>query len=347
MRFVLYILAMLLCFQSGRAQQLHEKPKELETLGRYVGDWNTEVISRQAEWTPYELKYRCKNHAEMILDGWFLQTIEVNHVVGEPNQVAKSVWFTTVDAVSHTPKSLLRWTFQSSGLVVEEAGTWDDDSQTFTFNNLESPPDTMGKSVECFRDAGTIDGSLVFTERIFTGNRRKFFEMVWTRKRPAGIAGKPLTEEWGTIGTPTQPIPSEIKRLEPFVGQWDAEFITRLAANNLIEQTWRGPLVCRWILDGRFVLGEMKVGRIQSKWVIGYDTNKKAYYFYLFSSLGGTVENIGRWNEADESFTWKGVGEPVTSSTRFADDGSMESHIVIKHSGQIHLDMTILATPRK
>jgi hypothetical protein len=34
------------------AQQPSEKPKELEVLGHYEGDWTSEVTSKPAVWTP-------------------------------------------------------------------------------------------------------------------------------------------------------------------------------------------------------------------------------------------------------------------------------------------------------
>lgn len=327
-------------------QPPREKPKELEIVSRYVGDWTTDVTSKPAEWTPREIKYRCANHAELIFNGWFLQHIEVNHIVGEPDQVTKAIWFQTFDATS---KKYVTWFFQSSGNISHSTGTWDAASQSFTHTEVEPPPGTTNRFVERFLDAGTIDGSL-----IFTGNDRgrKMFDMVWTRKRRAGIAGKPLAEQWAAIGTPIQPIPPEVKRLEAFVGQRDAEFITRPTAANPNGTTRKGTMSGQWILDGRCLLGESDVGNVQSKWVIGYDTNKQAYRYVRFTSLGQVEENIGQWNEAEKSFAWKGVGEPggttKTSTSRLLSDGAVESHIVTKNQdGQIQLDLTIKAARRK
>jgi hypothetical protein len=222
-------------------QPPREKPKELEAVGQYTGDWTTDVTSKPAEWTPREIKYRCANHAELIFNGWFLQHIEVNHIVGEPDQVTKAIWFQTFDSTS---KKYVTWWFQSSGNISHSTGTWDAASQSFTQTEVEPPPGTTHRFVERFRDAGTIDGSL-----IFTGNDgRKMFDMVWTRKRQAGIAGKPLAEQWAAIGTPIQPIPPEVKRLEAFVGQRDAEFITRPTAANPSGTTRKGTMSGQWIL---------------------------------------------------------------------------------------------------
>jgi hypothetical protein len=82
----------------GLVQQPREKPKELEALRQYIGDWTTDVTSKPAEWTPQEIKYHCSNHAEFVPNGWFLQHIEVNHIVGEPDKITKSLFVWTFDA---------------------------------------------------------------------------------------------------------------------------------------------------------------------------------------------------------------------------------------------------------
>lgn len=339
------ILGIFVCGSNALAQQPREKPKELETLSRYVGDWTTEVTSKPAEWTPHEIKYRCKNHAEMISNGWFLQHIEVNHIVGEPDQVTKAVWFQTFDPTS---KKYVTWWFQSSGLMGHSTGTWDAASQTFTQADAEPPPGTTNRFVERFRDAGTIDGSLSFT-----GNDgRKMFDMVWTRKRQAGVAGKPLKEQWAQIGTPIQPIPAEVKKLEPFTGAKEVEFIHRPSVASPQGGTFKTVSSGEWILDGRFVLSRSGVGDKESLFVSGYDTQKQAFRYVRMGFNGELEENIGQWSEATKSFEWKGVGGPPgltrTSTSRLIGNGAIETHILTKaQDGKVHMDLTIKSTPRK
>ncbi len=215
---IVFLVALSHGIASG--QQPREKPKELEALGRYVGDWTTDVTSKPAEWAPHETKYRCANHAEMILNGWFLQHIEVSHIVGEPDQVTKTVWFQTFDATS---KKYVTWWFSSTGIITHSTGTWDAASQTFNLTDVEPPLGTTHRFAERFRNEETHEGSLAFT-----GNGgRKMFEVVWTRKRQAGIAGKPLAEHWAAIGAPIQPIPYEVKKLDVFLGEREVEFTHR------------------------------------------------------------------------------------------------------------------------
>jgi len=100
--------------RAAEAQSRGEKPSELDLLDQYVGEWTSEVTSQPAVWTPREIKYRTSNHAEFVLNGWFLQHIELNQVVDDPDQVGKSIWFTTYDRGAG---KFVTWFFQSSGLM--------------------------------------------------------------------------------------------------------------------------------------------------------------------------------------------------------------------------------------
>ncbi|MDA1252449.1 MAG: DUF1579 family protein [Planctomycetota bacterium] len=327
------------------SQQSREKPKELEALGQYVGDWTSDVTSKPAEWTPREVKYRTSNHAEPIFNGSFVQNIEVNHIVGEPEKVTKAIWFQTFDATS---KKYVTWFFQSSGTITHSTGNWDAASKTFTYTDVEPPPGTTNRLAERFRDAGTIDGSLIFTG----SDGSKKFDMVWTRKRQAGIAGKPLREQWTAIGAPIQPIPDEMKKLELFIGQWNADFIHRPSVVSPRGSTTKATMTGEWILDGRFLLGRSKLPNFESLWVMGYDTNKKAFRYIRIGSNGQIEENIGQWNEAERLFDWQLVNGPPgstrTSTTRRLDNDVVESHIVAKTpDGKTHMDLTIKSTRRK
>ncbi len=346
MRLVTMLVACvaLLC-GNAPAQQKREKPKELETLGQNVGYWTTDVTGRPAVWTPQEIKLRCSSHAEFVLDGWFVKHIEVNHIVDEPEKVGKSIWFQAFDTAS---AKYVTWAFQSTGNIAHSTGTWDAITKTLHHSEVEPPPNTKSKFTETYPNPNSINGSILFTG----DDGRTMFDMVWTRTRQAGLAGKPLLEQWSKVGTPIEPIPDEVRKLEVFVGTRDVEFINRPSLTSPHESTAKGTMSGRWILDGRFLMGETKLPTFQSLWIMGYDTNKKAFRYVLFGSNGRIDENIGQWNEAEKSFAWKGVGVPDgatrTSTTRHADGGRVESHIITKtRDGQTQMDLTITGTPRK
>lgn len=345
MRTILFTACLVLVCKIGLAQGAREKPKELEALSQYVGYWTSDVTSKPAEWSPQEIKYRTTNHATFMLNGWFLLHTEVNHVVGDPSQITKSLFVWTYDT---SLKKYVGWAFQSSGNISKVTGTWDPVENTFSHAESEPPPNTTSKLTETFVNSDTIDGSLVFT----TNDNKKMFDMVWTRSRRKDLPDPATQERWAMTGKPIQPIPHEVKTLEFFVGTRDVEFIHRPSLTVPEGSTATGTMAAHWILDGRFLLGETKLPGFQSLWVVGYDTNKKTFRYVLFGSNGRIDENVGRWNEAERVFDWKQVNLPPelhrTSTTRRQDEGRVESHIVTKNqAGQIHTDLTIKATPRK
>lgn len=338
-------LVLVVVGESGYAQQPREKPRELAALRQFVGDWTTEVTSKPAEWTPQEVKYRTSNHVEFVPNGWFLQHLEVNYIVGEPEKVTKAIWFQTFDTTS---KKYVTWWFQSSGLIGQSIGTWDATKQAFTSAEVEPPPGVTSRFEERFRGAGTIDGSLIFSGN----NGRRMFEMVWTRTRQENVAPDALLDQWSKLGAPIQPIPDEVKRLEPFVGTKDVEFTQRPSIVSPKGGTAKMVSTGAWILDGRFVLTRMGQGERESLFVVGYDTNKRAYRYVRLGSNGEHEENIGQWNEASRSFEWRGVNGPAgltrTSTSRLLGNGTIETQILSKtQDGRIHLDITNKATPRK
>lgn len=325
------------------AQQPREKPKEIEALGQYVGDWTSDVTGRPAVWTPKETKFTTWNHAEFVLDGWFLRHIEISRQTGT-DKVGKSLFVWTFDSKS---KKYVGWSFQSTGIISHMSGVWESQSKTFAHSNIENPPNTTSKLTEEFADDNNINGALAFT-----GNDgRRMFDMVWTRKRREPPA-QPLEKEWARIDTPYNPIPAETKRLEPFVGEWDAEFIQRPSATSPRGRTSRGSMTAQWILDGRFVFGTTEAGSHRSHWVIGYDTNRKAYRYVRFTDAGQIDESTGQWDEDNDSLVWTLVNPPQgvtrTSTTRFVGTDGTYNHILARNrNGTVQMDLTIKGTRRK
>ena len=330
---------------SASAQQQREKPKELEILGQYVGDWTSDVTGKPAVWTPEEKKFKTSNHAEFVLDGWFLHHIEVTHEVGNPKQVGKSLFIWTFDPKS---KRYVEWLFQSSGVIGKWVGTWNPRDKSLTATSPDLPPMTSGKFVEAFPNESTINGTLVFT-----GNDGKtLFDMVWTRKRQAGIGGKPTRQQWSEVGRSIEPIPDQIKKLQPFIGEWDSDFIQRPSVVSPKDGTSKGRMTAKWILDGRFLFGTTEVGNHKSNWIMGYDTNKNAYRYIRFTNTGLIVESTGQWSEETRSFFWELVNAPSgitrTYTSRIVGSDAIHAHILAKKKdGTVQMDLTIRSTRRK
>lgn len=329
---------------SASAQPPKAKLKELATLETIVGDWTSEVTSKSAAWTPEEKKFRTSNHAEFVLDGWFLQHIEVNHVVGEPDKLTKAIWFSTFDPEA---KEYVTWFFQSTGIMGKFTGQWNPATNSFTLTPKEPPPNTKGFYEERFPNKDLIEGKLIYKG----DDGQTMFDMVWTRTRQKGLAPNSLREQWAKLGTPIESIPEDVKKLQPYVGEWDSEFIERPSLVSPKGNTMKGTMTAQWILDGRFLLFNSQVGNQESTSVVGYDTNKKAFRYIRFTNTGLIDDSTGQWNETNRSFVWTLVDGPEgitrTSTSRIGTD-DIHHNVLAKHKeGKVHMDLTIKSTRRK
>lgn len=340
--------ALLFCvisFSSASAQQAPTKPKELDLLSQYVGHWTSDVTNKPAVWDEKGTKFRCLNQAEFILDGWFLQHIEVNHVVGDPDKVTKSLFLWSYD-----PKSAkyVAWAFQSTGNCASSSGKWDSAKITFTISGNEPLPNITDKMTEHFVDAATIKGNLTFVEN----GGKVLMDMEWTRKRQAGVAGQPTREQWDKIGNPIQPLPDEIKKLQPFIGEWDAEFINAPSVTSPQGRTSKAKSTGKWVLDGRFLLGTTEFENFRSIWLMGFDSNKNQYRMVRFTNGGQTDETVGQWDNESNSFVMKPVNERpgITRTAKYhiVGNDAIESHILSKdQDGKVQMDLTIKSSRRK
>src|SRR6516162_5329544 len=203
---------------SVSAQELLPKPRELEILGQYVGPWASDVTSKSAVWNQKGTRFHAASQSEMILDGWFLQHIEVNNVGSDPDSATKSLFLWTYDPKA---EKYLAWAFRSNGKAASWFGEWDSTKKVFTLASVKPPPNTTGKLTEQFADAKTIKGSLTLVD----DNGKTLIDMAWTRKRQPDGEGMAIHEQWSRIGTPVEPVPHDLAKLEPLIGDWDAEFI--------------------------------------------------------------------------------------------------------------------------
>lgn len=327
------------------AQPAATQPEQLEVLGQYVGHWTSEVTNKPSVWDPNGTRYLTVNQADLILDGWFLQNMEVNHIIDDPDKVTKSLFLWTYDPKS---KKYVAWAFQSTGNIAASTGTWDATNKTFALNSVEPPPNTTGKMTEQFPDANTIQGNLTFID----GGGKTLMDMVWTRRRQPESDGLTTRDAWSKNGTPIEPLPDELQELEPLIGDWDAEFINGPSVRSPQGGTAKGKITAQWILDGRFLLGSTELEKHRSIWLIGYDTNKQAYRNVRFTNSGRVDESLGQWNEETRSLVWKVVNEQPgitrTSTNRFVGKDAMQAHILAEDKdGRVQQDLTIKSTRRK
>ena len=110
---------------SSAAEPAKSKPPESKVLERLVGTWNSESVSRVAEWTPVEARAKGVLTRELVLDGRFLQE-KGKHSNGD------SIVMFSFDVEKKAYRS---WLFHSDGNTTETQGQWDESTQTFTFTS--------------------------------------------------------------------------------------------------------------------------------------------------------------------------------------------------------------------
>ena len=160
---------------------------------------------------------------------------------------------------------------------------------------------------------------------------------------------KPVAASTGSLAGP---IPDATKKLQPFVGEWNSEFVQRPSGVSPNGRTSKGRMSAQWILDGRFLFGTSEVGSYKSNWVIGYDTNRDTYRLVRMTNTGQIDESTGQWEEETRSFVWMLENAPLgitrTSTNRIVGKDAIHAHILAEgNDGQVHVDLTIRSTRRK
>jgi hypothetical protein len=356
MRILLAAFVGLVLHNTAFAQDLPPKPPELETLGQYVGHWTSDVTSKPTVSAQKGKKFDAVSHAEMILDGWFLQQVDVKHVVGAPEQMTKSLSQWTWDARS---EKFLVWMFESDGSAVSWTGEWDSASRRFTFVPAQPLPKKIGKLTDQFVDANTVVGSLTFIDDA----GKTLTDLAWSRKRQAESDGKATLGEWDRISAHTRPVPHDLAKLEPLIGEWDAEFIDGPSAVSPELGVSKGKLTAKWILDRHFLLGTTEQDNERSIWIIGshvYTDGKNyetKYRRVRFTNSGQVDEALGVWNGEFDTIDWlihiKRPGSPRHSITQdyIGVEGSdrLRANILIRDAEEkkINRSVTTKATRRK
>lgn len=99
---------------------------ELAILQRMVGTWKTEAIIKKAKWTLQESRVTTTDVVEPVLSRQFVQIKSFN----DQGDLADIQMF-TFDLFEETYRW---WTFNSDGGAWTRTGSWNESSQTFTFN---------------------------------------------------------------------------------------------------------------------------------------------------------------------------------------------------------------------
>jgi len=121
------IPATVLSCQVNTGEEIAEGPSpevpELKELNHYMGQWEDEISGRP--------EMRRTEVGEWILDGRFLRQSWFTES-NDGNPPARGLTLMTFDTRAKVYRS---WAFLATGSVIENEGTWDPTSQTFTWGH--------------------------------------------------------------------------------------------------------------------------------------------------------------------------------------------------------------------
>ena len=102
------------------------KPPELKVLGRFVGTWDSESVSKPAVGTP-EVREKSVEVNEWALDGWFLQ--------GSNRTPDGKIKATLMNGYDPVEKTYRIWRFLPGGYSDQWTGQWEEATATLTIKS--------------------------------------------------------------------------------------------------------------------------------------------------------------------------------------------------------------------
>lgn len=142
------------------AQETTPDPQvpELKPLQRFIGSWETQVVSKPAQWTPERTTMTFTSKGEWILGGRVLQ----GKAVWSPSGV-KALALMSYDAEN---KEYRQWYFDSSGAMPrgDNRGKWDEATKTFTWKSTFRNGNTSTQ-IHRFIDDEKHEWTSVFKDR--------------------------------------------------------------------------------------------------------------------------------------------------------------------------------------
>jgi Flp pilus assembly protein CpaB len=129
------------------------------------------------------------------------------------------------------------------------------------------------------------------------------------------------------------PSTPEQKVLDNWLGSWRSTYEQPKVAG-AEEKTGTAELTISRVVGGQFILensehSDNTTGSVTST----YDTQKKNYRGWWFSSNGQTGESTGKWDADSKTMIWTSVGEPspvTTVKQHFVDNDNIEWEVVTR-----------------
>ena len=294
-----------------------EPSAELKLLYRFVGNWQGTSIVHKTRQNPNEIRETHTLSCVRVLGGGFT----MNELVTPDGHT--SIALTTCDVQR---KCYRMWVFHSRGVTSEFQGKWDDETKIFTWYSTDKEETAVTRS--WYVDDNTVrwNSEAKDAGEVIFHMEGKYTRVKQLPKRKDTPKDKPAVRS------------AEQKVLDGFIGTWRSEQKVVKPARTPKKKTIAADLTYSRVLGGKFVQ-ERGRGRDPDKTEVlamyTYDTRRKSYRLWWFSSAGQTVEATGRWDAETKTLTWTSVAssrQEVTRTARhrFVDDNAFNWEIAAK-----------------
>jgi len=295
-----------------------EPSAELKLLYKFVGNWQGTTIVHKTKQNPNETRDIHTLSCVRVLGGRFT----LNKTV-EPAG-ATSFHLTTYDIQQ---KCYRMWWFTSQGFAGELQGKWDNKTKIFTWRSTDKEETAVTRSwyaddntAKWSTETKDTDGEVIFR---MEGTYKRVKQLP---KRKDAPAGKPVERS------------AEQKVLDRFIGTWRSEQKVVQAARMPEKKTSASDLTYNRVLGGKFVQERGKgrdADKTEALAMYAYDTQRKSYRLWWFSSTGQTTEATGRWEAETKTLRWTRVDNVGRESTmtarhRFANDNAIDWNVISK-----------------
>lgn len=323
------------------------KPSELSVFDRNVGYWKSETTSAPSNSNGMtEQKLTGIGQSSWILSGWFLESIVITSNADNPKEKTKSLYLRTFDA---DERKYVLWGFQSDGKTMKWTGTRNLIDEIITSTPVGLPDTLKGTVAEWSPEPNVLNGEL----KIENSNEEPVVDLSWVMNRITERTPQlsTIATDWAKVESPTVKPPEEMKKLEPFIGYWNAKYVNYDPDSRKNGDVIPAVTSAKWILDGHFLLGTTKIAGHSQIWIAGYDSAAKHYTFVRLTDTGRVGESIGVWDEATNSFIWtltnKDGGKHIATN-RVVSENVIQCHMVGKDAlGNVELDLTLRMSRRK
>ncbi|MBC8872541.1 MAG: protein kinase [Planctomycetes bacterium] len=300
---------------------------EQEVLGKFIGTWRTNYRLTKAEWTPVEKTGAADLTCHSVLDGKYVQERRKH----TDNTAGLRLY--TYDTQERCYRT---WWFSSTGQASEATGKWDSDTETLTWTSV----DRGEQEVTTVANHHFVSDSTFQWDVISKDGKGTVLVRMEGDATRAALLGEveeaTATQESPELhadvrGQDASAPPPEMKALQKLVGTWNVEQTVKVPEEGRSEKL----VVKRELaLGGRFVHemgGFDNKGKPNFVGMYTYDTNRRAYRYWLFVSEGVCIESTGTWNERSQTFNftnrpdWGGTG---VITLRFADETTFAVSII-------------------